>query len=75
MAAPQNTIARSGLAFSREADASNGWETVAQQFIAVRSMIGADTLREWSRARHRCLAVDREFVDEGENHYFDCLKR
>jgi SAM-dependent methyltransferase len=49
MAAPQDTIVGSGLARTRAADPSNGWEAVAQQFIAVRSMIGADTLRQWSR--------------------------
>jgi 2-polyprenyl-3-methyl-5-hydroxy-6-metoxy-1,4-benzoquinol methylase len=41
----------------RDADASNGWEAVAQQFIAVRSMIGADTLRHWLRALPTGAAV------------------
>lgn len=31
-------------------DASNGWEAVAKEFIAARSLIGRDTIRAWARA-------------------------
>jgi len=31
-------------------DQSNGWESVAERFIALRSSIGAATVCTWSRA-------------------------
>lgn len=30
-------------------DASNGWEAVAQEFMAARSTIGLGTVRAWAR--------------------------
>ena len=42
-------------------DQSNGWESVAERFIALRSSIGATTLRTWSQA----LPDSAEVLDLG----------
>ncbi|RYD16001.1 MAG: class I SAM-dependent methyltransferase [Lysobacteraceae bacterium] len=38
-------------------DASNGWEAVARAFIAARSGVGADVVRNWSRSLPTGAAV------------------
>ncbi len=51
---PQEMLERTGRCKRREIvlsdDTSNGWEAVAQQFMAARSAIGLETVRAWARA-------------------------
>lgn len=42
-------------------DASNGWDEIAEQFIALRSTVGASTVRAWCKA----LPDDSAVLDLG----------
>ncbi len=48
-------------------DQSNGWESVAERFKALRSSIGAATVRTWSRALPDSVEVVDRRADEGAN--------
>jgi SAM-dependent methyltransferase len=40
-----------------DTDPSAGWNDVADEFVAVRSRIGADTVRDWSRSLGRGASI------------------
>lgn len=40
-----------------DTDPSAGWNDVAEEFVAVRSRIGADTVRDWSRSLGRGASI------------------
>lgn len=46
----ERTGRRKRREFALSDDASNGWEAVAQQFMAARSAIGLEIVRAWARA-------------------------